>query len=109
MSTMSTLPTAREKQALEKFSRAKHIHFVLLVVLICIASLTFLFPNVSPLLIVFVGISICCVGVSAMRLQYFRRCPRCSTAMSRLDVSCAACGLEFYAAETSEEESGLGA
>lgn len=106
---MSTLPTAREKEALEKFTRAKHIHFVLLVVLICIASLTFLFPNVSPLIILFVGISICCVGVSAMRLQYFRRCPRCNIGMPRGHAICAGCGLEFYAAETTKEDSGLGA
>jgi hypothetical protein len=101
---MSTLPTAKEKQQLEKISRAKHIHFVILVVLICIASLTFLFPNTSPLVIVVVGLSICGVGVSSMSLQYFRRCPRCDTRMSRGQAVCAACGLQFYASETAEQE-----
>lgn len=98
---MSTAPTAEEKQELDRVLRAKHRHFVLLVVLICIASLTFLFPSVSPLVVVFVGMGICGVGVSAMSIQYFQRCPRCSLRMTRGRTVCADCGLEFYAPEVS--------
>jgi cell division protein FtsW (lipid II flippase) len=57
------VPTAEERKELEKVSRARHIHFILLVVLICIASLTFLFPdNISPLVIVLIGVGIFLVG-----------------------------------------------
>lgn len=101
---MSTLPTVEEKKQLENISRAKHVHFVLLVILICIASLTFLFPNVSPLVVVLVGVSICGLGVSSMSLQYFRRCPRCNIRISRGKAICAGCGLQFYASEASGQD-----
>ena len=109
MSKLSTVPTAKEREELGKLPRAKRIHFILLVVLICIASLAFLFPNdIPPLAMALVGVSICIVGVSAMSLQYFQRCPRCSTRMSRGQAVCASCGLEYYAPETSKQEKGLG-
>jgi hypothetical protein len=104
-SKLSTVPTAEERKELEKLPRAKHIHFILLVVLICIASLTFLFPDdIAPLAIVVVGASICLVGLSAMSLQYFQRCPRCNIGMSRGRAFCAGCGLEYYATETSTQK-----
>ena len=106
---MSTIPTAKERMELEKVSRAKHIHFIVLVVLICIASITFLFPNdTSPLVIVFVGTSICLIGASSMRLQYFQRCPRCSGRMSRRAAVCAGCGLEYHASETIKQKKDIG-
>ena len=102
---MSTLPTAKERKVLEKLERLKHIHFVLLIVLICSAGLTFIFPNgLSPLATVLFGTSISCVGMSAMRLQYFQRCPRCSGRRSKGQVVCNACGLEYYALKTSPQE-----
>ncbi len=101
---MTNLPTAHERKQLEKLPRAKHIHYILLVILIGVASLTFLFPNVSPLLLVVMGLGICCVSISAMSLQYFQRCPRCNARMTRGQSSCAGCGLEFYASITDEHQ-----
>lgn len=102
-------PTAEERRKLDKVSRAKHIHFILLVVLICIASLTFLFPNdISSLAAVVLSVSIVLVGLSSMSLQHFQRCPRCSTRMSRGQSACAGCGLEYYASDTDTQSGGSG-
>ena len=104
MAEMSTLPTAEERRELEKLPKAKNVHFVLLMVLICIASLTFLFPNVSPLVVNLITISIFCVSVSAMILQYFARCPRCRARRSRGSAVCTGCGLQFYASDIEEKD-----
>jgi hypothetical protein len=106
---MNTLPTAEEKKELDKLPKAKNIHFVLLVVLICIASLTFLVPDASPLLMVFIGACIFCVSVSAMILQYFARCPRCNARRSKGHAVCTACGLQYYASEVKKQDHELDA
>lgn len=109
MVRLNTAPTAKERKELEKVSKAKHIHFIILVVLICIASLTFLFPNdTSSLAIVVLSVSIFLIALSSMRLQHFQRCPRCSTRMSRGLSACADCGLEYYASDTDAQNGGLG-
>ena len=101
---MSTLPTSEERKELERRTRAKHKHFVLLVILIASASLTFLFPDVSPIVILLVGLGICLVGASAFRLQHLQGCPRCSSRLPRGSASCAGCGLEFYAVDQHKQE-----
>ncbi len=99
---MNKVPTTSEKHVLEKVARSKQIHFILLVILICLASLTFLFPNeTSPLVILFLGVCIILVGISSMRLQYFQECPRCATRMVKGQPACANCGLHYYASDES--------
>ena len=106
---MSTAPTVKERKQLDKVSRAKLIHFILLVALICIASLTFLFPNdITPAAVVIIGVSIILVGLSSMRLQYFQPCPRCSTRMSQKRSTCATCGLEYHLPAQDVENEDLG-
>ncbi|MFT6955092.1 MAG: protein-S-isoprenylcysteine O-methyltransferase Ste14 [Halieaceae bacterium] len=94
---MSTAPTDREQKKLGKMSKARHTHFILLVILICLASITFLVPEeVAPVMTVGVGVLICMVGISAFMLQYFRKCPRCKDRITRNQGACVGCGLEYY-------------
>jgi hypothetical protein len=46
-----------------------------------------------------VGVLICLVGVSAINLQYFQKCPRCEARIVRTRGSCVDCGLEYYVAK----------
>jgi len=101
------VPNAEEREELEKVSRLKKIHFILLVVFIGIASLTFLFPDdISPLAILALGITIIFVGLSSMRLQHFQRCPRCTGRRTKGQSACSECGLEYYVADTGKEAKG---
>jgi protein-S-isoprenylcysteine O-methyltransferase Ste14 len=94
---VSTAPTEGERQILEKMARARHAHFVLLVILICLASISFLVPeDLAPFLVVGGGVLIILVGLSSMKLQYFQKCPRCSVRAARTRGYCAHCGLEFF-------------
>jgi hypothetical protein len=89
-------PTKSESKVLERRSKAKHVHFVLLVILICLASVTFLVPDdVAPLMTVGVGALICLVAMSSVNLQYFQKCPRCEAKNARTQGSCLRCGLEY--------------
>ena len=104
---MSTVPTDLEKRQLDKKSKAKHAHFILLVILICVASITFLVPDeVAPLMTVGVGVLICLVGISAFMLQYFRKCPRCQARITRNQGACVRCGLEYYVTKSSKAGNG---
>ena len=94
---MSTVPTDLEKKQLDKRSKSRHAHFILLVILICVASLTFLVPDdVAPLMTVGIGVLICLVALSSIHLQYFRKCPRCEARNGRTRGVCVRCGLEYY-------------
>jgi hypothetical protein len=104
---LSTAPTDREQKELAKMSKARHTHFILLVILICVASITFLVPDeVAPLMTVGVGVLICMVGISAFMLQYFRKCPRCEARITRNQGACVGCGLEYYVTKSSQAGNG---
>jgi hypothetical protein len=104
---MSTVPTEDEQAQLDKITKARSVHFVLLAVLIGLASITFLFPQgVAPLATVGFGVLICLVCISSIKLQYFRKCPRCKTRIARNQGSCLRCDLAFYGARSSEADTG---
>ena len=104
MGKLNTVPSAAESKELEKLSKAGHVHFILLVVLICVAGLTLIFPDdVAPLAVIVLGALICLTGLSTVNLQYFQRCPRCTKRMSRAQRACAFCGLQYYAGEPSKQ------
>jgi len=104
---LSTVPSEEEKKQLKKLSRAGYFHFLLLVVLIFVASVLLHIPdNAAPLPLVIVGILICLTAVSTINLQYFQRCPRCDIRMSRVQGACASCGLQYYASKRSKQGGG---
>lgn len=97
------MPTEEEKKKLKKLSRAGYFHFALLVVLIFFASLILFVPGTfAPVATMAIGACICIVAVSTINLQYFQRCPRCDTRMSRVQSACASCGLQYYASKRSK-------
>ena len=96
MAKVIAAPTGSERQQLERRSKTKHVHFVLLVILICLASVTFLVPDeVAPMMTVGVGVLICLVAISSVNLQYFQKCPRCEARNARTQGSCLRCGLAY--------------
>ena len=107
MAVLSSVPTVEEKKRLEKLFKSKKIHFILLVVLIFVASLTFLFPGkFSSIGILALGVTIFFVGLSSLNLQHFQRCPRCAGRMMRGSLACSSCGLEYYGPDTAKQGEG---
>lgn len=102
---MNITPTETERAELAKRSRAATAHFTLLVVLICLASFTFLFPDgVAPWVTLVLGILILVVGASTLRLQHFQKCPRCEVRISRTQRACVNCDLEYSVTVSSEDD-----
>ena len=107
MKKLNTVATDSERKALGKMSKARHLHFIFLVILICVASITFLVPDdVALKMTIGVGILICLVGVSSIKLQYLQKCPRCEARIVRSQGSCAHCGLEYYSPKPSKAGEG---
>lgn len=104
---MNTLPTESESRILEKLSKAGYFHFALLVLLIFIASLVlFASKDGAPIQVAVLGGLICLTGISTINLQYFQKCPRCNTRMSRVHAACGSCGLEYYSRKADQPGTG---
>ena len=107
MNILNTVATDSERKELDKMSKARHLHFIFLVILICVASITFLVPDdVALRMTVGVGILICLVGVSSIKLQYLQKCPRCEVRIVRSQGSCVRCGLEYHSPKPSKAGEG---
>ena len=96
-------PTESEQKKLDKMSKAGQVHFAMLVILICLGSISFLVPDdTAPLMAVGVGVLICVVGLSAVNLQYFQKYPRCGVRIDRKQGSCVHCGLKYHVRESTK-------
>ncbi len=103
-SPVSIYPTEDEREKLRKVSRAANTHYVALVILIGLASLTFLAPDNAPAMAsVILGLLIIGVGASSMRIKHFQKCPRCQSRKPHGQAACTQCGLQYYASEPDEQ------
>jgi hypothetical protein len=91
---MSNEATEEEKKEFEKLAKSASNHFIALVVLIGLASLTFLFPGKSSSLVTLgLSVLIFLTCASSIRLQSFSQCPRCEARMRKREGSCSSCGV----------------
>jgi hypothetical protein len=105
LNLLHTSPTEEEKAKLDKMTRLGTTHYTLLVVLICLASITFLVPeDIAPVAMLVIGCLILLVGASTFKLQYFQKCPRCQARIVRGRTSCGQCGLEYNVSPSKERD-----
>ena len=97
MSTMNKDPTEVEKEYLEALSAAGRHHFKLLLAMIVSGGLASIVPEQYKIIfIILLGLLLVLYCISHINMQFFQRCPRCSSRLNMASPVCSGCGLKLH-------------
>lgn len=93
---MNTQLTEQEKEFVVGLAKAGGFHFKLTILFPASVIVALNVPrSFAPLFWFIAGILFLAFSVSFINLQFFQKCPRCSTGLSPNRTVCSGCGLNY--------------